>query len=312
MHNLCVALFGPTGIGKTAVSLEIAKSFGEIISVDSRQVYKYLDIGTAKVTEEEKLKVKHHLIDIIYPDQQYSAGNFKRSAETIINNLILKEKIPFLVGGTGLYFKSLFDSFIDIQISAKTQEFSRAKWERIGQERAYKILKRIDPQYALKIHDNDKQRTIRALEVFLETKKKISFFHETEQNKNNLEFLKIGLVQNRDRLYTKINSRVDQMLNCGFIDEVKKIIGMGYAKNCWGLKTIGYKQIVNYLDNFYSLEDAISEIKKESRHYAKRQITWFKNIDTVNWIDNDDYSYKQIIQKIKDLIEKQLIKREYN
>lgn len=289
MDNFAVAIFGPTGIGKTALSLSLAQRQGEIISVDSRQVYKYLNIGTAKPTEKELSQVPHHLIDIITPDKQFTAGQFIDRAELLIPQIYARGNIPYLVGGTGLYFNSLINGIADIKISSEAKELANKKWEEFGQERFYKILQRVDPQYATKIHQNDKQRTIRALEVFLGTGKRFTTLHKSETRKSPFKYIKIGLNIERELLYDRINRRVDQMISDGLIEEVENLLKMGYDREAPGMRTIGYKEIADYFDKKHSKEDAISEIKKNSRRYAKRQLTWFRKIEGVRWFGNDEY-----------------------
>jgi tRNA dimethylallyltransferase len=261
------------------------------------QVYRFMDIGTAKPATQDLQKVKHHLIDILTPDQQFTAGEFKRNAEELIKEIHNNNKIPFLVGGTGLYFTSLIRGMIEMpEVDQSFKKQLSVKSGKIGQSRMYGILKRLDPDYAHQIHPNDNQRTLRALEIILGTKKKFSFYLKQENKKTGLDFLNIGIRVEREKLYEIINNRVDKMIESGLVDEVKRLLEIGYDKNSPGMKAIGYKEIISFLENRISLDKAIDEIKKNSRHYAKRQFTWFNALKDVNWFDVADKN------KIKEFI----------
>ena len=306
MTEFAVCIFGPTGAGKSALAINLAKNCGEIISADSRQIYKYMDIGTAKPDQNELKEVKHHLIDIITPDIQFTAGKFKIEAQKLIKVIIKKDMIPFLVGGTGLYFSSLTRGMINIPaIDEKIKEDLNTKLKIIGQERLFKILERMDNEYSKKIHPNDKQRTLRALEVMIGTKKKFSYFLKQNNQKENRKYITIGINTDREKLYNIINNRVDKMIDAGLVKEVEKILAMGYKKDDPGMKTIGYKEIVDYLEGSISLDEAVYLIKRNSRRYAKRQLVWFRKVEDVNWFENTDYdSIKSFInKKIKDIVE---------
>lgn len=306
MNGFAVVLLGPTCTGKTEIALELAENIGEIISVDSMQVYKYMDIGTAKPLPAELNRVKHHLIDIIYPDNQFTAGEFKRESQKLIPEIIKRDKIPFLVGGTGLYFLSLIRGMVDIpKINPIIKEYLIEKHNKVGQERLYNILKRLDPIYANKIHQNDKQRTLRALEVIIGTKRKFSSFLEQQNIKDNFTYIIVGLTIDRNELYERIDRRVDKMIENGLVDEVKFLLSKGYRANSPGLKAIGYKEIIAYFNDVISLDEAINQIKKNTRNYAKRQFTWFKKMDNVVWFD---YKEKEII---KSYIKQEIIKLKY-
>ncbi len=300
MNNYSVIILGPTASGKTALSLELASFGGEIISVDSRQVYKYMDIGTAKPSKEELLKVPHHLISIVEPDEKFTAGLFKRESEKLINALYQKNKIPFLVGGTGLYFNSILYGLSSIPVVPnEIRSFVDRKIELRGLERVYNILEKIDSTYANKIHKNDKQRISRAIEVFYFTKKPFSSFFNERPN-NNFQFIKIGINMERELLYKRVDLRVDQMIKDGLIDETENLLKMGYKKDSPGMKTIGYSEIVDYLENRTSKDEAIELIKRNTRHYAKRQVTWFKKIDGIYWFNSDEH------EKIKKIINEKI------
>jgi tRNA dimethylallyltransferase len=290
MKKYAVAIFGPTGVGKSAIAIELAGgNKGEIISVDSMQVYKYMDIGTAKPPVEHLEKVKHHLIDIITPDIQFNAGDFKRLSEKILSEILEKGRIPFFVGGTGLYFSSLIRGLVEIpELDDKIKTDLIEKWKKIGQERMYRILSRVDREYAEKIHPNDMQRTLRALEVFLGTGQKYSDFRKKSNFKDDTDYILVGITMDRPELYRIINERVEKMIGNGLVDEVRRLVAKGYNENDPGMKAIGYNEILSYVNGKCSLETAVSEIKKNSRRYAKRQMTWFKKISNVSWFSNRD------------------------
>ncbi len=307
MKDFAIAIFGPTGVGKTSLAIKLAKDNGQIISVDSMQVYKYMNIGTAKPSVEEIRTVKHYLIDIINPDNQFTAGNFCIAATNAINSILSEGKVPYLVGGTGLYFLSLIRGMVNIpKIDKDIRNSIIHKWNKFGQDRMFKILERIDNGFSKKIHKNDKQRTLRALEVFFGTKKKFSDYLKEENKRINLKFIKIGININRRELYNIINLRVDKMIQNGLVDEINELKRMGYTKDNPGLKAIGYKEMLEYLDKNISLNDAIELIKKNSRKYAKRQITWFNKTDNVKWFNKMDFN------AIKSYLDEKILEFEKN
>ena len=305
MTPTAAAIFGPTAVGKTDLSIRLAQELnGQIISVDSMQVYKYLNIGTAKPSQDELSAVKHHLIDIIEPDKKYSAADFRDSAETLVMQLTQSGIMPLLVGGTGLYYNALFRGLIDIppvsqDVRMKLNELYTEK----GQPYLYGMLQEHDPDYAAKIHANDKQRTNRALEVFLGTGRTFSSYLATDNHKKDIRYIKIGLNTDRNILYERINRRVDIMMDMGLTDEVRNVLAMGYSENCPGMKGIGYKETIDYLNNRCSKEEMIYNIKQNTRHYAKRQLTWFRGIDDVQWFDVSD---SDIFTKVKDYIHQKM------
>ncbi len=302
MNDFAVAIFGPTGVGKTSLSIELAQDHGEIISVDSMQVYKYMDIGTAKPSNEDRQKVRHHLIDIINPDIQFNVGDFSRQSSEIIKNIHSRGKIPFLVGGTGLYFLSLMRGMVDIpKIDPAVKSCLDSKLQKIGQQRMYKLLERLDYDYSTKIHHNDTQRTLRALEVLLGTGKKFSLFLKSNNQNPGIRFITIGINAERNELYSIINRRVDDMINNGLVDEVKTLMSIGYKKTDPGLRAIGYREIIDHFEGLQNLENSIEKIKQNSRNYAKRQITWFTKVNDVRWFSNNQHNEmkKFIAENIK-------------
>ncbi len=284
MNFDAVALFGPTGVGKTALSIELAKNIGEIVSVDSMQVYKQMDIGTAKPSIEERKGIKHHLIDIRYPNEGFSTGDFVREATKSIDDIIKRGNIPFLVGGTGLYFNSLLNGISEVpQSDPVIREELNNRHLNGGLYQLRKELEQIDNIYAAKIHPNDKQRTLRALEVYYTTGNNISFYHNTGIKPSPYKFLVIGLSCEREILYQRINKRVELMIEQGFINEVKTLLANGYTPDSPGLSAIGYHELTEYINGLLTLDNAIDQIKKNTRRYAKRQFTWFNKNSGVNW-----------------------------
>lgn len=275
-----IVIGGPTASGKTQLAIEWAlKVNGEIISCDSRQIYKYMDIGTAKPTTEERDLVPHHLIDIIYPDEVMSAGEFQKLARRCIEDIYTRGKIPFLVGGTGLYIRAVIrDIDFPPKVDEEIRERVREKVRKEGLPSVYEELQRVDPVTASKLSPNDEVRITRALEVYYATGKPISYYRkgiDTDYPKYNVVYFVLN--PPRDLLYKRIEERVDKMIQLGLIEETKHILSLGYSPELPSLQTLGYREIIKYLQGIYSLESAIKEIKKETRRYAKRQLTWFRN-----------------------------------
>lgn len=283
-----LVITGPTGVGKTKVSIEVADILkGEIISCDSRQTYRGMDIGTAKPKKDQRKKVLHHLLDLAFPDQKFSAADYAKVAKKKIKEVIKKGKIPVVVGGSGLYLRALCKGFFK---GPKGNERIRRKlkkeMESFGKNYLYLKLKQIDPEAALRIHPNDEHRIIRALEVYELTGKKISQFQkEGEYEPEEFEFIKFGLTLKRDKLYQRIDQRVDQMIKDGLLEEVKKLKKIGYFPELLPLRTFGYKELFSYIGGKIDLGKAIELIKLNTRHYAKRQITWFKKEKDIIWLD---------------------------
>lgn len=284
-------LLGPTCVGKTSLSIRLAKYLGtEIISADSMQIYKYMDIGTAKPTKEERVLVKHHMIDIVDPWQFYSAGEYIKDILPILEGLLKENKIPLIVGGTGLYIKAMTRGLFRGPSSDWDLRRDLIEKERETPGYLYDLLIRLDPLYASKIMPSDKRRIIRALEVCLKTGMPFSELHKSSTMPFPYEFIKIGIWRDRWELYRLINQRVDKMINEGLVDEVKWIMKLisehgKPVSNLSSMQAIGYKEIAMHLKGEISLDDAIRLIKKRSRNYAKRQITWFKKEEGIRWID---------------------------
>ena len=283
-----IAILGPTAVGKSKFAFELAKIINaEIISADSMQVYKYFDIGTSKPTLKEQKAVNHHFIDILRPDQEFNAGLFRKRAIPLIKKLSKNKKRIIIVGGTFLYLKVLLSGLIeDIPSDKKQRKIIEELKDKKGIEYLYNKLKEIDPDAANSIHKNDYIRIQRALEVYYLTGTKISELqlnHGFKQEEFNV--LKVALNIERECLKNAINIRVDKMIENGLVEEVEKVRSLGYKKDLKPMKSIGYKEINSYLDSVISLEDAVELIKRDTRRYAKRQITWLRGEDNLNWFD---------------------------
>lgn len=299
-----VIIVGPTAIGKTDISIATAKALnGEIISADSAQVYKYMDIGTAKISTEEMHGVKHHMIDEVTPDQSFSVANFRDRADKYIHEIIGKGKLPIIVGGTGLYVNALLNN-LDFTRSVGDEDF-RERMQEIadnkGNEYLYEMLKDIDIESYQRLHANDVRRVIRALEVYEFTGKTISYFQEESKKippRYNCAY--IGLTMDRQKIYERIEQRVDAMIEKGLIEEVKTLLNMGYSRDLVSMQALGYKEIVRYLEGEISLEESIFILKRDSRHYAKRQLTWFRRDERIKWFNIDEYQDR--VNLVKNII----------
>lgn len=302
MENLII-ITGPTGIGKTELSLELAKKYkGEIISCDSMQIYKKLNIGTAKIDLNET-SIPHHMIDIVEPSDNFTVADFKNSAKKIIIDINKRGGLPFLVGGTGLYINSLVYNldFTETEPDYDYREKLRSLLEKEGSEFLYKKLKEKDKSMEEKIHQNNGQRIIRALEILKSGKKKGDNFREENKDYN---LIYLGLNMDRAKLYEKINQRVDKMVDLGLVDEVKNLLDDGLDKNSQSLKAIGYKEVISYLDGDIDFDEMVDLIKKNSRHYAKRQLTWFRRDDRIKWFDRES---DRLLSDIESYIDSKLV-----
>ncbi len=285
-NSFIVAVVGPTGTGKTSVAIELATRLGaEIVSADSRQVYRYMNIGTAKPTVKEQLRARHHLIDIVNPDVRFSAGKYGRLARQAINDLV-RRKIPVLVvGGAGLYIKVLTEGLLEgPEIPQRIRNQLTLEYREKTAVELHQRLAIIDPLSAQRIHENDRQRVERALEIHDAIGMTLTDWLNRDQSNHGFKIYLIGLDWEREALYERINQRVFQMLDCGFEQEVMNLLNKGYGEDAHGMSTFGYSEILSYIRGNINLENAISIIQKRSRHYAKRQLTWFRKISEIKWI----------------------------
>lgn len=287
-------LAGPTGIGKTEISIKLARKLnGEIISADSMQIYKYMDVGSAKISDKEMRGIPHHLLDIIEPGEDFSVADFKERSESAILDITNKNKLPMLVGGTGFYINSLIYnySFAGINKDEAYREYLTKLADKNGKEYVHNLLKDIDEKTYNKLYSNDLKRVIRALEVYKVSGKPMSEFAAQQDILDipyNVHYFVLDM--DRQKLYDRINLRVDIMMKNNLIDEVIKLKKMGYNSDMQSMKGIGYKEILYYLDDKISLNEAIEKIKQGSRNYAKRQLTWFRKDPRVNFINKDEFN----------------------
>lgn len=304
-----IVLTGPTAVGKTEISIELARRInGEIISADSMQVYKYMDIGSAKITPDEMGNIKHYLIDVLDPSEDFNVYRFKCLAKECLNEIYSKNKIPIIVGGTGFYIQALLYD-IDFSEEEDTNSEYRQELEKLSEEKGpefiHDMLKVVDPESAEAIHCNNVKRVIRALEYFHNTNEKISEHNSSQRQKDSpYDFRYFVLTDNRDVIYERIDKRVDMMMEQGLLDEVKSLKARGYSMDNISMQGLGYKEILAYLDGKYSLEEAIRIIKRDTRHFAKRQLTWFRREKDVIFINKNEYerNNEKIINHIISLI----------
>lgn len=289
--NALLVILGPTGVGKTEVAIELAKRFrGEIISADSRQIYKEMDIGTGKSSSSVRQRVPHHLIDLVSPEYIFNVADFKTRAEAIIKKLQGEDKLPILVGGSGLYIKAVVDGlFVGPGADWKLREKLKEKEKREGRGTLHQELERVDPTTASRLHPHDQRRIIRALEVYHLSDRPISSY-QTQFPSTLVNTVMIGLERERESLFRLINDRVDQMVREGLIEEVESLLNKGYSEDLPSLQGLGYQQIIGYLKGEYPEEEAISLIKRDTRRFAKRQISWFKRDKRILWIDTEEFS----------------------
>ena len=309
-----IILTGPTAVGKTKLSIEIARMLNaEIISADSMQVYKYMDIGTAKITKEEMEDITHYMVDELEPDEEFNVVVFKRLALKYMDEIYKKGKIPLIVGGTGFYIQALLYD-IDFTendddggaIRKELEELARVK----GGEYLHSELAKVDKESADDIHPNNVKKVIRALEYYKLTGQKMSEHNKEQRQKESpYNFLYLVLNDDRQLLYDRIDKRIDIMLKDGLIDEVKFLKEKGYAKDLVSMQGLGYKEILDYLDGSSTLDEAIYILKRDTRHFAKRQLTWFRREKVTTWIDKSKFENDEaILEYIKDLaIEKGIL-----
>lgn len=307
-----IILTGPTAVGKTKASIGLAKAIGgEIISADSMQVYRQMDIGSAKITKEEMDGVRHYLIDVLEPEEEFHVVRFQQMAKAAMEEIYSKGKIPIVVGGTGFYIQALL---YDIDFTENEGDAAyRRQLEMIAKEKGAEYLHTqlaaVDPKAAEEIHANNVKRVIRALEFYEQTGEKISEHNERERQKESpYQFCYFVLNDKRECLYDRIDKRVDQMIGNGLIEEVKRLKERGCTKQMVSMQGLGYKEIFAYLEGDCSLEEAVYVIKRDTRHFAKRQLTWFKRERDVIWIQKDTFAYddKKILQNLLEEIRERM------
>ena len=296
-----ITIQGPTAVGKSDIAFQLARRFNtEIISADSRKVYKFLDVGTAKPSKEKLAAVKHHLIDIINPDQQYNAGKFREDAGKISENLIADGKIPIVEGGTGFYIKTLLEGIFEApDIPAKIRDNLTRVADEKGTRYLHNYLASVDKKATEKIDPNDTHRLIRALEVYEATGKTITSFWKEQQLNEPYKSYEILVEMDRDDLYERINKRVDNMLNRGLLKEIESLFQKGYTKDDQGMNTVGYKEFYDFFEGKCELERCIEKIKQHTRNYAKRQYSWYRKIDFNLTIKNYDINLSKIYATIE-------------
>ncbi|MGG7143234.1 tRNA (adenosine(37)-N6)-dimethylallyltransferase MiaA [Clostridium nigeriense] len=302
MKKKVLIIAGPTAVGKTNLSIKLAKELnGEIVSTDSMQIYKYMDIGSAKITNEEMEGIPHHMIDVVGPETPFSVAEYKSMAIKCIEDILSRNKLPILVGGTGLYINALTCNmnFTEADSDEEYREELELLAEEHGNEYIHNMLIDIDPISYKEIHPNNRKRVIRALEVYKLTNKPFSSFNSGDEFYNgSYDVNYYVLNMNREKLYKRINLRVDIMLENGLIDECIKLKSIGYNSLMQSMQGIGYKEVFYYLENKITYDEAIEMIKKGSRNYAKRQLTWFRRDPRAIFINKDDLSEKEIFMRI--------------
>ena len=314
MKRPLIVLAGPTAVGKSELSIELAKEIGgAVISADSIQVYRYMDIGSAKITREEMQGIDHYLVDEFLPDEEFHVVKFQTYAKKYIEKIYKKGQIPILVGGTGFYIQAILK---DIDFSEQEcDEVYRRELERLAEQKGcaflHDMLKQVDEKAAQEIHANNKKRVIRALEYYHLSGERISEHNEKERQKQSpYNFAYFVLNDDRAKIYEKIERRVDIMLERGLVDEVAHLKEMGYGKELVSMQGLGYKEILSYLDGEISYEEAVYILKRDTRHFAKRQLTWFKREPDVIWLNKPDFAYddQKILTYMKQILqEKQII-----
>ncbi len=301
MKPKVIVIGGPTASGKSQLGIQLAKRLDtEIISCDSMQVYKEMNIGTAKPTNQEMSGIKHYMIDVVAPNEEFNVVKYVQMVRPIIQEILSRNKIPIIVGGTGMYVEALIyniefsDSNIDNNYRKELLEISKKE----GNEKLYEKLEQIDAEYAKKIHINDTKRIIRGLEVYQQTGKTVTYYNSLSKlNESPYDFYIFGINIDREKLYQGINERIDNMLNNGLVEEVRDIYNK-YKQFPTAMQGLGYKEVVQYLKNEYSYEQMVEKLKMETRRYAKRQLTWFRRYANMIWFDKEKMSMNEMIDAI--------------
>ena len=310
MKQPLVILTGPTAVGKTALSVALAKRIGgEIISADSMQVYRHMDIGSAKVTREEMEGVPHHLIDCLEPSEEFHAAAFQQMAKQAVKSILDAGHIPVIAGGTGFYIQSvLYDiDFSEAEPSPEIREALEAFAREEGAMALHRRLEAVDPEAAGQIHPSNIRRTIRALEYYGQTGKPISEHNRTERSRESAyRHAYFVLNMDREHLYRRINDRVDEMMRQGLVGEVERLKEMGYDRSYVSMQGIGYKEILSFLDGECTLEEAVEQIKLATRHFAKRQLTWFRRERDVIWVNAEGRTKEDILNELVGIIRERI------
>ncbi len=280
---------GPTAAGKTGLAAQLARNFPfEVVSADSRQVYRLMDIGTAKPTAAEQAQVRHHLIDVVWPDEEFNASLFVDLAKQAISEITSRGHRPLLVGGTGLYIRALTEGLVQAPGAAPELREQLARWaDEAGGDALHRRLQDVDPQSAKRLHPNDRLRIIRALEVFEQTGRTLSAFQaEHRFGDRPYRTLKIGLTLEREELYCRVDSRAEQMFESGLLDETEQLLTAGYNRELKSLQTIGYRQAIEFLSGECTREEALVDLQRATRRYARQQLTWLRQDKSIKWVDS--------------------------
>ncbi|MDD6919715.1 MAG: tRNA (adenosine(37)-N6)-dimethylallyltransferase MiaA [Eubacteriales bacterium] len=306
MNKRIVVVAGPTAVGKTECAIRIAEEFnGEVVSCDSMQLYKYLDIGSAKPDKDELARATHHLVDVIDPREEFSVAIYSKLARKVIDDVLSRDKLPIIAGGTGLYLHSILYN-MDFGTTEKNDERRlelEALAEEKGKEYVYNILKELSPEAASKVHYNNLQKVIRYIELAESDRQHQDFNFDDESNKNlKYDPILIGLEMDREKLYERINLRVDLLLKKGLIEEVKGLMDMGFTSDNISMKGIGYKEIIDYLSGEYDLARGVELVKRNTRRYAKRQLTWFRRYKDMTWFNLTHQNNSEILDWLRERI----------
>lgn len=312
-----LVLLGPTAVGKTKLSLEIARQFGcEIISGDSMQVYRGMDVGTAKASAEEQMLVPHHLIDICDPSYPFSAAEFQERVKDLILDIHSRGKLPFIVGGTGLYIESVCYNyqFTDVSMDEAFRQEQEAYAAQYGDEALHQKLREIDPESADRLHANDRRRVIRAMEIYHVSGETMTSHLASQKKESPYELCIIGLTMDRALLYKRIEERIDAMMQEGLVEEVQSILAAGCPKQAISMQALGYKEIVSYLEGELTYEEAVTLLKRDTRRFAKRQLSWFRHMKDIHWVDvTEPANFSAHFSKISDILAGKFVhKIEYN
>lgn len=299
-----LVIVGPTGVGKTRLSLAIAERMAaEIVSADSRQVYRYMDIGTCKPSPGERSRTVHHLIDVVDPDEEYDAGTYARQARQAVMGIVGRGMVPLIVGGSGLYVRALLYGFFEPEIrDAAVRRALKARVAREGSLSLFAELERVDPQTAQRVHPHDAQRIVRALEVFEATGRRLSAWQEFPPRPLGVKMLVLGLLRPREELYARIEARVDGMMGAGLLGEVEGLVARGYTAQLNALQTVGYREMLAHLEGEYDLAEAVRLIKRNSRRYAKRQMTWFGRDPGIRWLSGSADEVEALAERCLELL----------